>query len=930
MMRRLAVLLLTMTALAVPAFARVLSYAPYSNRTSMSGFHDRTSRHFVLIESIDDTNGWDRHQVVLYDSKGIEEPRVVFPAPGTTATVEAVALYEPRHLGTPDRPLMLLVSAYLEDNNQYLMYSPDAGANFYEVMGARNKYLSTTSGVETDFGGPRVLGMTQPIRSGTDQWPFIVSFGFHGVHVVDQIGQLHTVDDSYGTVAIGQDKTGTRLILLKQERLEYLDLMLPPPGNRRILAPRQPYVHYTGWITADGNAYIQTTHAIGRFLYFHHNGAARLVAGPYDATTAPAELGQFWPPHSGWVDPMRFFAVPTADFGGAWMIQRAPGRPTTLSRHTRAAGVQQMWSDISGPEVEALIAGESGNTVLVQVHRDRSVQLQRPFIDPALAVWRVGDPAPRDYDELYLKEEWNKGFVHVDVDRMKEGEPFVFNSGAYEEDGDIITSPPIGGGGDVVQEWGVVRASLRQHLVLPGVARLNGAFNSRWLTDVTIFNPLNATQDVIVQYMALGEEVVQASEVRAKTVTLQPREIRFMPDVLNSLFGMDGGGGALHFIPAEGVNVVGRTYSTRAEGGTFGFGMQAIDFFNAAGPRFPVTFAGAFPGNNFRTNVLLTDTSGRGTEAILGAYGVTGPIGASAKTISAPAGGVNQFNSLGPTLNLFARDAGGLVIQPTRGTAIATVVSMDNRTNDPTYFPPDLPASEQVRAIPVIGHVDGANGSHFRSDIYLFNPTGQASTVSLEARMWDGTQQKIVTFTLLPREARVVNDALPTLFGMTGLARLRYWSNTFGDGVRVTSRTYTLEDSGATYGSLIPPLNNFQIAAPGDSLEILGVTGGSGFRTNVGLVELSASTQAQGTAQVRIRILNERMTELDSFTVSVPRAGGMQLNDIFTARGITPPEAAMIVVQVIDGGLIGAYSTLVDNVTNDTTFLGANLGAQPN
>jgi len=29
-------------------------------------------------------------------------------------------------------------------------------------------------------------------------------------------------------------------------------------------------------------------------------------------------------------------------------------------------------------------------------------------------------------------------------------------------------------------------------------------------------------------------------------------------------------------------------------------------------------------------------------------------------------------------------------------------------------------------------------------------------------------------------------------------------------------------------------------------------------------------------------------------------------------------------------GLIGAYATLTDNVTNDSTFLGANLSAKPN
>jgi hypothetical protein len=919
MKRRLAILSFTIFAFAVPTFARVLSYAPYSNRTSLAGFHERNTRHFVLIESIEDSNWWQQHQLVLYDAKGIEEPRVVFPMGGGASSILAAALYEPKESGAAP---VLLVSA-IHDQQFRMFISSDGGETWSEVDELRGKSLVSTS--ESDFGGPHVQGMTNPVRNLSDHFPFIVNVAHHGVFAIRINGQVVPVVADPQTTVIGQDRTASRLLLRTQSTIEILDLNAPLAISRKTLAPRQSSIHYSGWITADGSAYIQATHSFGRFLFFHHNNQTQFIAGRYGVT--PPALGTPWP-DAGWSDLVRFFAVPAHDYEGAWLLQRDSGDPTTLLRHTRAQGLQQQWRDVSGPEVEALIAGNSGNTLLIQVHRDRSAVLQRTFIDPALAVWKVGDPFPRHYDELYLNEEWNKGFVHVDVDQMAAGEPFVFNSGARQDDGDVIFSPAPGGGGDVIQEWGVVRASLKQHLVLPGVARLHGAFDSRWLTDVTIYNPLDVAQNVDIRFIPLGQDV-QTAALHQQTVTLQPGQIRFIPDVLHALFAITDGGGALHFIPESGINVVGRTYSHKGEnGGTFGFGMQAIDFFNAASPRFPVTFAGAFPGQHFRTNVLLTDTSGRGTEASLGAFGVSGSIGATAKTIDAPPGGILQFNGIGGTLDLFSRDSGGLVIQPTRGTAIATVVAIDNRTNDPTYFPPDLPASEQIRVIPVIGHLDGANGSHFRSDVYLFNPTNATSTVTLEAKQWNATTMKTASFTLLPREARTITDALPALFNMTGLARLRYWSNTLGDGVRVTSRTYTVEETGATYGSLIPPLNNFQIAAAGDSLEILGVNVANGFRTNLGLVELSPTAGVPTT--VRISILDQNLNQLDTFSVEVPRAGGMQINDIFAARGIQPPEAAMIVVRNDENGLIGAYATLVDNITNDTTFLGAQLGAQPN
>jgi hypothetical protein len=477
----------------------------------------------------------------------------------------------------------------------------------------------------------------------------------------------------------------------------------------------------------------------------------------------------------------------------------------------------------------------------------------------------------------------------------------------------------------VIQEWGVVQASLKQQLILPGVARLQGGFGSEWRTDVTMYNPLDEEQAVDVEYVPLYEP---AASPRTVTVTLKAHEIRFVSDALQSLFLLENGGGSLHFHPAAAINVVGRTYS-RSGAGTYGFGMTAIDAFTAVGSRFPLTFAGAFPGEHFRTNILLTDTSGRGTAATLGAFGTSGSIGAGGSLVTAPAGGTSQANGMNGSLNLLQRDAGGLVVQPTRGTAIVTVVAIDNRTNDPTQFPPDLTAN-QIRTIPVIGHLAGANGSQFRSDVYLFNPTAETRTVELEAKKWDSPDMLTRRFTLLAREARVIPDALKTLWNLEGLARLRYMSVEPGDGVRVTSRTYTVDASGATYGSLIPPLNNFQMAPAGDALEIIGATAGPGFRTNLGLVELSSIGTEVEQTRVRIRVIDQDHHELDSFTVTLPRAGGMQINDIFASRGLIPPAAALLVVEVLDEGLIGAYATLTDNVTNDTTYLGAQLAAKPN
>ncbi len=479
-----------------------------------------------------------------------------------------------------------------------------------------------------------------------------------------------------------------------------------------------------------------------------------------------------------------------------------------------------------------------------------------------------------------------------------------------------------------MQEWGVVRASLKQRLVLPGIARQHGAFNSYWLTDLVIHNPLDTPQRVDFRYVAIGGEVA-ASAAKSTTATLAAREIRVVKDVVKALFGVEQGGGTLYIDPEVAVSATARTFTTAsAGGGSFGFGMPAIDFLNAASPRFPVTFAGAFPGSEYRTNMLLTDTSGRGTEARIRAHGISGKIGLDGVALSAPVNGVLQMNGLAGLLGLSITEAGGLEVQPTRGTMIVSVVAMDNRTNDPTFFPPDLPAP-MVRTIPVIGHTSGAHNSQFRSDLYLLNSGTSPRTIRLEAKPWDvNGAAKQVFFTLLPGEARVIRDALPTLFGLEGVARLRFGATDGTDGVRVTSRTYNVDEHGGTYGCLIPPLNNFQSAAGGETLEILGIVGGGDFRTNLGLVELTPNFNGQN-AEARITIVDDTGKTLDSFPIAVATASGTQINDLFGARGIAQPKAAIVYIEV-RRGIIGAYATLTDNATNDSTYLGANLTAQPN
>ncbi|HSE63696.1 MAG TPA: hypothetical protein VLG15_08820 [Thermoanaerobaculia bacterium] len=914
--------------------ARIISYAPVTDRHAMPAVQHRTNRNYLLIEAdypISIYSGAYSAKLVLYDSKGEREPRVLFGGPGVTIS-EAATREE------IDGTLRILVRTNAAPGSAVpgadrFLYSSDSGAT-WRVLAVGGPTLVTA--FAADVGGPVARGRGAAIRIGTTEFPFVFvsidhTIAIGRVHAVRADGGIKVLRDlavTYpGPGLLGSNREGTKFLLSGSPVSQFGPLassvrVLDLDGNLEDLQPL-PQARYglEGWITPDGSVYLEDS---GRVLWLYRGGTVVEVARAFPESVGPPVGPGVPPPVS-----QTMFSIPTSDFSGAWIIQRGVGLPTILSRHSPGSAVVEQWRDVTAPEVEALHAAASGSKLLVQVHVPRPQADQRIFRDPALAVWEVGKPAPTRYDELFLVEGPFKGFVHLDVDAIGAGDTFVFDSAAtFGFGGGATPSPsPGGGGGDVVQEWGVVRASLKQKLVVPAVGRLPGAFDTFWRTDLIVRNPSSERISVLARFVpsASGESFVDQPVERR--IELGPSEIWLYADVLGSIFDIPRGSGALFLIPDGdfAITATSRTY-TDSPRGTYGMGIGAVDLFAAAGARFSLSFSGALQGSDFRTNFVAVDTSGRGSDV---SVRVLEPGDAQVPPFAfrAPAGGQTQLNGLGEALGVPLDRTGGLLVQPLSGEVVASVVSIDNRTNDPTYFPPDLP-SPYVRTIPAIGHVDGANGSRFRSDLFLFNPSERSQSVTLTAKRWDvGENEAMVTLSLAAGESRVVRDVFQTLFGKTGIGRLRYVSTGLDTGVRVTSRLYTVEEDGGTFGLLMPPLNSFQSAGPGESLEILGPQGGRNFRTNLSLVELTAFANGS-SAPVQVEIYDDFGALLDRFEASVPIAGGIQLLDIFRARGLgNGPPAALIRISP-RAGLVGAFATTLDNGTNDPTYHGASLGSR--
>src|SRR5688572_19356972 len=86
-------LALVLSAVASVLPARIVSYAPVTDRVAVPAIQNRLNRQYVLIES-DPLYSQYGDKLVLYDSHGGAEPRVIFPPDGSQASIRVAAVRE--------------------------------------------------------------------------------------------------------------------------------------------------------------------------------------------------------------------------------------------------------------------------------------------------------------------------------------------------------------------------------------------------------------------------------------------------------------------------------------------------------------------------------------------------------------------------------------------------------------------------------------------------------------------------------------------------------------------------------------------------------------------------------------------------------------------------------------------------------------------
>lgn len=220
--------------------------------------------------------------------------------------------------------------------------------------------------------------------------------------------------------------------------------------------------------------------------------------------------------------------------------------------------------------------------------------------------------------------------------------------------------------------------------------------------------------------------------------------------------------------------------------------------------------------------------------------------------------------------------------------------------------------------LPTAARADGRFGSVWTTDVWIYQQG--ASTIHLWFNPADqDNAQAESTVVTLDDPVTVLTDVVGTTFGTEGVGSIHY----LADGpVVVTSRTWTSADPAGSYGQTIPgvPLADAAVPDTGQAGSLrMFVDQIDGFRTNLGVTNVSA---VPATVAVEIFTADGGPAPgSSSFTLELPPFGMTQVNGLLDRLGPGEREGLIVRVGVTSAeGAITAYTSTVDNATNDASY----------
>ncbi len=224
--------------------------------------------------------------------------------------------------------------------------------------------------------------------------------------------------------------------------------------------------------------------------------------------------------------------------------------------------------------------------------------------------------------------------------------------------------------------------------------------------------------------------------------------------------------------------------------------------------------------------------------------------------------------------------------------------------------------SSGLVTLPAAASLHGAPPTFFHSDVSVFNPSAtQPASVTARYRCFTGACGNATqTFTVPPRQLRVFEDIVGTLFGAaeTGGAV------EFSGNVLVDSRLYTPSRPAPTVGMYVPGLSTGEAYAEAVLTSLsFSANLSTGFRTNVGVYNGNDVAQT-----VTFTLFNPQGIQIGQTAQLVPARTPLQINNIASFVGITADVPSFYCVVRGDGVSKNyAYAAVLDNQSQDLIFV---------
>jgi hypothetical protein len=416
----------------------------------------------------------------------------------------------------------------------------------------------------------------------------------------------------------------------------------------------------------------------------------------------------------------------------------------------------------------------------------------------------------------------------------------------------------------------------RKHIA--AIAHTPGVNGTFFVTDLWILNRGTSAAQVTAIFTPSGAD--GRTNFAAAKMVIAPSQMMVFEDVLMTMMQATGVG-QLELVGAtEQLIVSSRTY-TRMARGTYGQlvpgaeSEQAIGRGDAA-----ISIPQLENSADFRSNIGFTEVGGASGEVRVRYYGASGDVLGDQSYAVAPFSHIQtRVTAPGEALRAEVTVGGAARI-----LAYGSVI--DNHSGDAVF----IPAARFRRGFFPAIHGAGAFGTVWRTDVWLSNTSSADEPVELSGR----------SVTVPAHGAAVLRDILESDGRATLLA-------VPSPAILVTSRTYTNGVDG-TFGQFVPPsLRALRRLDPPATM--IGIENSPAFRTNVGLMAISAEP-----AVVRLIAYDGAGREVGRTNLWVQ--GLTQLAIPWTVF------AGRLTAEVIDGvGGVIPFASVIDNASGDPVYI---------